>query len=485
MSKKNRKKQIVDCSRINLDVEFYKDIIEGIGFEITEPAEVSLDGNKKKSLYGPQSPLYGTTYSDEQAFIERYHCECGALQSKMFEGETCNICHTKVEAKDPDVNVTGWISFGDNRVINPYYYDKLCRVLGRTVFSDIVSPKYKITTDGIREKPKKEDYDVKPSSPYAGIGIDEFYNQYENILKYFKSVKKNKIEEIDVLLNEKSNVFTSHFPIITTMLRPQSVTSDTFYYCSIDKTINTLFRLAEAVKNGVAAEIERDNYLSRIQDKINAMWNTIFELLNGKEGFIRDKILGGSLNFTSRNVIIPDPTLKDNEVDLSYHTFLEIFKFHIIKYLECLEGISESKAEDIWESAHQFDEKVYDVMMDIVEHGEIGIFINRNPTLNYYSMLLMKIRKVKHDANDYCLSVPLSILPGLNADFDGDILNIIGLVNKDILKMFKKFEPIRHMETDRDTGKLNSLFSINKGQLIDLYYFATIGKTENDQPEIE
>ena len=32
----------------------------------------------------------------------------------------------------------------------------------------------------------------------------------------------------------------------------------------------------------------------------------------------------------------------------------------------------------------------------------------------------MNIRKVKRDGNDYSLSVPLSILPGLNADFDGD-----------------------------------------------------------------
>ena len=35
-------------------------------------------------------------------------------------------------------------------------------------------------------------------------------------------------------------------------------------------------------------------------------------------------------------------------------------------------------------------------------------------------MLLMKIRRVKPDGNDFILSVPLSILPGLNADFDGD-----------------------------------------------------------------
>lgn len=32
----------------------------------------------------------------------------------------------------------------------------------------------------------------------------------------------------------------------------------------------------------------------------------------------------------------------------------------------------------------------------------------------------MHIKRVKPDENDYSLSVPLSILPGLNADFDGE-----------------------------------------------------------------
>jgi hypothetical protein len=39
------------------------------------------------------------------------------------------------------------------------------------------------------------------------------------------------------------------------------------------------------------------------------------------------------------------------------------------------------------------------------------------------------------------------------------------------------------MIISRDNGLLNDYFSIVKGQLIDLYYFATIGEMENDQPE--
>ena len=111
------------------------------------------------------------------------------------------------------------------------------------------------------------------------------------------------------------------------------------------------------------------------------------------------------------NVIIPDPTLKDREIDISYHTFLELYKYKIIYYLMRLDDISLSKAYDIWKNAFKFDEKVYAIMMYIVEHDDVRVLINRNPTLNYYSMLLMNIRKVKYDANDFCLSVPLSIRP--------------------------------------------------------------------------
>ena len=65
-------------------------------------------------------------------------------------------------------------------------------------------------------------------------------------------------------------------------------------------------------------------------------------------------------------------------------------------------------------------------MMMIVEKENVSLLINRNHTLNYYSMLLLKVRKVKRSGTDYCLSVPLSIdqLEGstLNYSNCGDLL---------------------------------------------------------------
>jgi DNA-directed RNA polymerase beta' subunit len=123
-------------------------------------------------------------------------------------------------------------------------------------------------------------------------------------------------------------------------------------------------------------------------------------------------MLGGSLNYTSRNVIVPDPTLKDNEVDLSYHTFLEVFKYKIINNYMKIYDTNLSTAYAVWKSASTFDQRIYDIMMYIVQQDDIRILINRNPTLNFYSMLLMKVRDVKADDTDYTLSVPLSINHG-------------------------------------------------------------------------
>lgn len=465
-------KQIVRIKRISWDVAFYADMMEGDGFIISEPAQVKIDKDKKKSLYGPQSPLYGTNYEDEHAFIERFRCECGKFKGRQWEGETCPFCNTVVESKGSNVKITGWICTGeDARFIVPYWYELLVKAIGKKIFPDIITCKQRVDTDGHRSRYEPEE-GSEPLSPYSGLGIEEFMNQYDNILTYFQSVKKAKYDDLEFLKQNKSKVFACHIPIYSTFLRPQSVTSDTFYYNSIDKEINPLFNLSESIKE--CNPIEKPFILQRIQDRLNKMFDYNFELINGKDGFIRDKLLGGSLNYSSRNVIIPDPTLRDGEIDISYQTFRILFKYHIIYYLMTINDIQLSKSYDMWKRSYTFDNHVYEVMSYIVKKDKPRILINRNPTLNFYSILLMKIRSIKKDDMDFNLSVPLSILPGLNADFDGDILNMIAIINKEFIRMFRKFDPVKRMIISRDTGLLNEYFAIEKSQLIDLYHFATL-----------
>ena len=467
-------KQSVVVERLNWDVEYLRDIISGNGFVITEPATFQKDDVKQKTLYGARSILYGTNYEDERAFIERYRCRCGEFKGKLFEGEECPYCHTKVEFKSVNIEFTGWITLGENYVINPYYYNKLCECIGKSTVPEIVFTKTVVDVDGhLRIATLKDLEDTKPKHPYVGIGVIAFRERFVEIMEYFITKKKKKEPEIRRLIKERSSVFCSHIPVYSTLLRPQSTTSDTFYFNSIDRHINPLFSLSEKVKD--AEEIDKLYILGRIQQRLNSLWEENFNLLNGKEGFIRGQILGGSLNSTARNVIVPDPTLHDDEIDLSYHTFLELFRFKIIYYLMKMDDISLSRANSEWaEASTKFSNRIYEIMQFIIKKENVRILMNRNPTLNYYSMLLMKVRKVKKDFSDFTLSVPLSVLPGLNADFDGDILNMIALTTEELVYAFRKFDPVSRMIISRDSGFLNDYFTITKGQLIDLYYFCTM-----------
>jgi hypothetical protein len=273
-----------------------QDIINGNGFLITEPATFQLDETKQKSLYGARSILYGTSYEDETAFIERYCCRCGEFKGKLFEGEECPLCHTKVEYKDANIEFTGWISLGENYIINPFYYNRLCDCIGKNVVPEIVNTKTIVDVNGNMRLAKPEEIDENPKHPYIGMGLVEFRKHFEEVLNYFKLKKKKKETEIDRIISESSSVFCSHIPIYSTLLRPQSSTSDTYYFNSIDKHVNPLFSLSEKVKN--AEEIDKHFILGRIQQRVNSLWNENFELLNGKEGLIRGQILGGSLNYT-------------------------------------------------------------------------------------------------------------------------------------------------------------------------------------------
>ena len=48
------------------------------------------------------------------------------------------------------------------------------------------------------------------------------------------------------------------------------------------------------------------------------------------------------------------------------------------------------------------------------------------------------------------------------------------MMSDELAYAFRKFDPVTRMIMSRDSGLLNDYFGIEKCQLIDLYYFATI-----------
>ena len=479
-------KKKVFIEHLNLDAEFIKDMMTGNGFRITEKASITdIDSKKKeKALFGMYSPLYGTDYSDEQAFVERYTCKCHNIQGKMFEGETCPLCKTKVEYKNINIKFTGWLDLGEYKILSPFFYEILNKALGEirtpkgkvSVLSTIITPKEMVDINGIRSKYDGEAIGENIPHEYFGVGLRYLHKHFLEILDYFEKKKPNSHDRLQMLRNELPKVFCSHIPVYSTFMRPSSLTPDSLYYTEMDKQLSPLYTIIEKLKE--ANDIEVDALLARAQERVQAYWKINFELIDTKHGWIRKQVAGGSINFIARNVVIPDPSLNEDQVILSYHTFIELYKFHIIRSLMDYGGLSLAQAYDQWCAGYyKFVPLVYNTMEQIIKDQHPQIILNRNPTLQQGSIVLLDVVKVKPDFDDYTISINLPILPGTNMDFDGDVPNIVALVDEYTKHSFRKFRPSQYMlikREDNGDGKLNEYYRVQKSQMIDLCYFCTM-----------
>ena len=302
MSEKSKGVRLV---KLNWDECCELDLLRGRGFIVSEPA---ITGKDTKSMYGIQSPLFASDWEDgESAFEDRYSCQCGAMKGKIFEGEICPECNSKIEYRDVDLSFTGWIVINNHKIIQPIYYNKLSSIIGNKTFAEIIKYDKYIDRDGhVLEK-------TTDSNPFKGIGLIEFRERFIEILEYYKIKKKNKLEEIKEIEDDVDKVFASCIPVFSSVLRPVSFRNDSFFYSTIDKRYNSIFSSARLLNDTELYEKRRRKWtkekkermdtatiLSSIQEKLMQLWELIFDLIDQKDGHIKSEILGGMINFSSR-----------------------------------------------------------------------------------------------------------------------------------------------------------------------------------------
>lgn len=399
----------IKFSRMNFESQCAYDVINDRGFLISEMPYSDVD-KSVRNLDGPRSPRFGTVYSDMNAYAERFRCKCGKYVGAQFEGEICPECHTVIEFKDVDILYTGWINLSPYKIINPLSYHRLQSALSKKVLENIISNDNIITSQGIIRK-HNESIEVKKTMlMYHNIGLSSFYENYHEIMEYYKTKRKAKADLIDQLIREKDLVFTSKIPVYTTQLRPSSVTTESFYFTTQERLITVLTNISINLKK--ATPIEVPLYLFQCQQRVNELWDKNFTMIDGKHGWIRGQTLGGSFNSTARSVIVLDPTLKMDEVDIPYKTFANAYAGLIVKRIMHDKGWTLTRAYNYLKAKFNFDDYVYSVIESLLKEEDRYIIINRNPTITFGSILEMRIRKVKKDPYDLTLSLPSAILPG-------------------------------------------------------------------------
>lgn len=470
--------------RLDLNQEMVNDISKDNGFVIGKPKGIKKDLKSQDSIF---SSKFGQTLKDLNPFADRFKCECGYYRSAINNNSICPICHTRVKYVGDNFSYFGWIVLqGDNHyIIHPGLYKSISAFVGKDVLPDILNYDNKRDKDGhvliMQSKPE--------GNPYYRIGMIEFREKFQEIMDYYMKVyssNKSKREYYNDIMRDKDKVFIQSIPVFTTLLRPVDNNAKTLYYEDTNGIYNMMNKFAWELNDFEAMGMDNKKkstanltLLWDLQNKYNTLYDRVDSILQGKKGALRS-LLAGRYNFSSRCVIVSNPKLRIYQIKLPYKCLVELLQQKIINILQKTYSISYSDAYNIWYKANMEENSmVKNIINTLINTGADGkgipFIINRNPTIAYGSIILMYCIGM---TNSYSLEIPLQVLEGLAADFDGDVLNILMIISEAFYKRADQiYNPRNAMYISRNDGKFNNSVNHQRDTIINTNTFIRLGRS--------
>ncbi len=296
----------------NWDKDFEMDMILKKGFVVkTKPFKKKIkdkDGSILsrgiKEMYGIHSPLFGSDWQDDNAFAERYSCECGRTTGRVYDGYTCEYCKKKVKFVDVDFKMFAWIKIKNEqfKLIQPLMYRKIASFLGSKsrILERIINFKMDMTLDGEFRPLADVNYQREP---FYGIGMLEFYKRFDEIMAYYLKKKKNKMDIYLQIMSNRDKIFTTSVPVYSAVLRQVFFSNEDYSYTKVDKCYNALFGNVSRLNE--ETEVNDLNYakicknLYRGQCNINSAFDLIFTSITENEGLNRIGPSGSNIRLKS------------------------------------------------------------------------------------------------------------------------------------------------------------------------------------------
>ena len=168
----------------------------------------------------------------------------------------------------------------------------------------------------------------------------------------------------------------------------------------------------------------------------------------------------------------------DDLREMCYIGFMQMFRYELINVYAKLMGCTIVEAQSAWKRALvHYDDIFYNIMTYMCKHDKehINVMINRNPSINFGSFLVMKIHSVKRDINDKTMRLNTRVIKTMAADFDGDQLNVFRIVGDDLGKRFgKNMNPRYNLYISNIDGKVNSALMAIKDEVVGFHSFNTL-----------
>ena len=235
-------------------------------------------------------------------------------------------------------------------------------------------------------------------------------------------------------------------PISPPCLRPTCYTPERgTSYNDITHRLSSIVRMDKALQQSIEMNpnnsVEHRRYAVRLQLAYTLLFfvpqgaresrelSAIADRFKGKEGRLRQSLLGKRITFSARSVITGDPCLRTTELGVPIEVAEKLTKpVRVAAFnYEYLEGLlQKQQIRYVVRRTMRFNPlyrkmqlKVGDICHVKLQDG-MRVLFNRQPTLWYSSVQCLYVRRIERKT----FSINCEITPAFNADFDGDEMNM-------------------------------------------------------------
>ena len=276
------------------------------------------------------------------------------------------------------------------------------------------------------------------------VDLDAELEDVENQLKEAQGQKRQKLlkrlEAIDAFRssnNQPEWMIMDVLPVIPPDLRPmlqldggRFATSDlNDLYRRVITRNNRLKKLLELGTPSIIVQNEK----RMLQESVDALIDngrrskpitgaggralkSLSHTLKGKQGRIRQNLLGKRVDYSGRSVIAVGPTLKMYQCGIPREMAVNLFKPFVISGLVRNELATNIKAAE--RMIDKMDDKIWPIVEDVIKHHPV--LLNRAPTLHRLGIQAFEPKLVEGRA----IRLHPLACPAFNADFDGDQMAI-------------------------------------------------------------
>lgn len=492
-----------------LAISNYDKMFENLTFEpILINKVVCYTENDRKKL----NKLLTTVYeSDSISSIPR--CECGELYGQYNIGITCPECGTPCkDAFDTEMTSRVWLQIfpGIKGFIAPPWWWRLNAKHTYQGFNMI-----KWLTDPLYHPPVAKIDKALLIEEYFGVAnfkrdINYFHDNFDIIMELltFNGLKDNpqfpirksaynktnraRVELYEFIMKNREKVFCQYLPVPDKALFVIE-SNDTGSYGDIhmEYAINAI-KIVQHTQQDLNTLSFKSlcHRVVKVIDELTTFYDKYLERnYYKKKANFRQHVYGGRLHFTGRAVIssITAPHNYD-ELYVPWGFALHLFKLHVVSKL-IKRGYELYEINDLIRVAshrpHPVIREIFDELINEAPHKGIPVIFQRNPTLHRGSGQLLYITRIKDEIEDHTISISVLVITALNADFDGDELNVTLLLDQERWENFKNLEPHHNIMSATDPFEISDILKVQPQIVATTLNWMNIKQLERQQNAIK